>query len=152
MHTNLEMESCCVLLNSVNGEYPLKKTIDFISWDLNETWNAIVHETVLNHVAAKTLQLTPRELERNNNTGQDRGKEKNFTCQVIWFCLDVFFAWENMENLFTQDLSSEPFCPGISIVTGLSSRVSFHDQSFANYKYRSFITSLRLYVELSLRK
>lgn len=72
---DFQMESCCVLLNSINGEYPLKKAIDFISWDLNETWNAIVHETVLNHVAAKTLQLTPSELEKNANTVQDRGKD-----------------------------------------------------------------------------
>lgn len=140
-HTNLEMESCCVLLNSINGEYPLKKTIDFKSWDLNETWNAIVHETVLNHVAAKTLQLTSSELERNANTVQNRGKERNLTCQVIWFYADVFFAWENIENLFTQGLSSGHFCPVISITTGLSSRVSFHDQSFTNSKYRSYIAS-----------
>lgn len=112
-----------MLLNSINGEYPLKKTIDFISWDLNETSNAIVHETVLNHVAAKTLQLTPSELERNPNTVQDKENERNLTCQVICIYLDVLFAWENMENLFTQGLSSESFSLVISVVTSLCSRV-----------------------------
>lgn len=140
VHTNLQMESCCVLLNSINGEYPLKKTTDFVSWDLNETWNATVHETILNHVAAKTLQLTPSELERNANTIQDRGKERNLTCQVIWFYFDVFFSWENTANLFTQSLSSESFNPVISIVTGLSFRVSFHGQNLAKSKYRSYIS------------
>lgn len=128
VHTNLQMESCCVLLNSINGEYPLKKTIDFISWDLNETWNAIVHETVLNHVAAKTLQLTPRELERNVNTVQSREKERNLTCQVIWFYLDVFFAYGKIwkifsakvcqVNLFIQWFHSDR-SQEIPIVTGL---------------------------------
>jgi len=36
-HTNLQMEACCVLLNSMNGEHPWKKIIDFIDWGLSET-------------------------------------------------------------------------------------------------------------------
>lgn len=118
MHTNLQMESCCVLQNSINGEYPMKKTIDFISWDLNETWNAIVHETVLNHVAAKILQLTPSELERNANTVQDRKKKKFYMLSnlVLFRCVlcmgkygksfhPRFLKWIFLSSDFNSDWS-----------------------------------------------
>jgi len=32
-HRNLQMESCCVLLNSTNGKHPLEKSTDFITQD-----------------------------------------------------------------------------------------------------------------------